>query len=91
MKGYHERRHFTKEKLEKLAKEYQIELISEVALVDEGCVGRPKGLLQFLWERGWMDVTKIHGYTLKGKVNQMDEDKNILPEYWHFVLHHLMS
>ena len=90
-KGYHVRGHCTKEKLEDLAKEYNVELTSEVELVEEGWVNRPKGLLQVLWERGWIDVTKLSEYTLKGKANQMDGDQNILPEYRRFVLRHLMS
>jgi len=90
-KGYHVRGHCTKEKLEDLAKEYNVELTSEVELVEEGWVNRPKGLLQVLWERGWIDETKLSEYTLKGKANQMDGDQNILPEYRRFVLRHLMS
>ena len=83
--------HCTKEKLEDLAKEYNVELTSEVKLVEKGWVNPPKGLLRVLWERGWTDVTKIHEYTLKVKASQMDEDWNILHEYWCFVLCHLMS
>ncbi len=85
------RGHCTKEKIEDLAKEYNVELTSEVELVEGESINRPKGLVQVLWERGWVDVTKIHEYTLKGKASQMDEDQNILPGCWHFVLGHLMT
>ena len=71
-KGYHVRGHCGKDKLEELAKEYKIELTSEVELVEEWWVGKPKRLLQVLWERGWIDITKISEYTLIGKSNQMD-------------------
>ena len=31
-----------------------------------GWVGKPKGALQILFERGWIDPNKIQCYTLKG-------------------------
>ena len=32
----------------------------------EGCEGKPKGLLQILWERGLIDTTKLSQYTKDG-------------------------
>ena len=37
---------------------------SEIA---EGCVGKPKGALQVLYERGWIDPNNIKQYTADGK------------------------
>ena len=54
-------------------------------------MGNPKGLLQVLWERGWIDETKIGEYSLKGKTSQMDDDGNILPQHQRFVLRSLMA
>jgi hypothetical protein len=38
-----------------------------VPKVDEGWVGKPKGLLQVLWERGWIDPDNVKAYTMKGQ------------------------
>ena len=37
------------------------------AKVIEGWEEKPKGLLQVLWERGWIDDSNLQQYTLKGK------------------------
>ena len=50
-------------------------------------MGKPKGLLQVLWEICWIDEMKINDYLLRvGKASQMDEEGNILPQHWCFVL-----
>ena len=36
-------------------------------MIDEGWVGKLKGALQILFERGWVDPQKIGEYTWKGK------------------------
>jgi len=33
----------------------------------EGWEGKPEGHLQVLWEQGWIDVMKLHHYTMNGK------------------------
>jgi hypothetical protein len=33
----------------------------------EGWEGKAKGILQVLWERGWIDKTKLNKYTINGK------------------------
>lgn len=40
----------------------------------KGWENEPKGLLQVLWERGWIDETKLEWYTMNGPV---DEDGNV--------------
>ena len=67
MKGYDVRGHCGKEELSELATKYNIELTSDVEVVEEGWLGKPKGLLQVLLERGWIDENKLSEYTLKGK------------------------
>ena len=37
--------------------------------VIEGWVGKAKGALQILWERGFIDATCVHKYTNKGSLN----------------------
>ena len=53
------RGHVSKDKIEQLAKDYAIELTSRVEGVEEGWLGKPKGLLQVLWERGWIDELRL--------------------------------
>jgi hypothetical protein len=45
--------------------------------VDEGWEGKPKGLLQILWERGWIDETQVDRYRLETR----DEDGKIVEEF----------
>ena len=50
----------------------------------EGWANKGKGLLQVLWERGFIDETKLSEY----KKEVVDEDGNVVPE---FSLVHLMA
>ena len=90
-KGYIVRGHVKKEELERLAGEHGVELTSEVEVIEEGWCGKPKGLLQVLWERGWIDEKNVSEYSLKGKEYQKDSDSKILPEHRRFVLRSLME
>ena len=54
-------------------------------------MGKSKGLLQVLWERGWVDETRLGEYSLKGMKHQVDNDGNIKEEHRHFVLRTLIS
>ena len=46
----------------------------EETVIDEGWVGKPKGALQILFERGWVDPQKLGEYTWKGK----DRNESVL-------------
>ena len=46
----------------------QIKVKEEI--IEEGWVGKPKGSLQVLFKRGWIDPNEIHNYTKKGKVEK---------------------
>ena len=50
----------------------------------------PKGLLQILWERGFIDETNVKQYSEKEKKSQKDADGNVLPEYQKYILSNLM-
>ena len=89
-KGYVIRGHITKDKIEQLAKEHDFSLTCSVEVVKEGWLGKPKGLLQVLWERGWINKNRVSEYSLKGTKNQIDKEGNILPEHQRFVLRSLM-
>ena len=88
MKGHMVRGHVNREELNELAKKFEIELTCNIEVVEEGWLGKPKGLLQVLYERGWINENNVSEYTLKGKVNQKNE---ILPEHRRFSLRSLMS
>jgi hypothetical protein len=40
-------------------------------VVQEGWVGKPKGSLQILYKRCWIDPTNLKMYTEKGKMNEL--------------------
>ncbi len=47
--------------------------------VKEGWLGKPKGMLQVLWERGWIDSSKVvtarrMRYSKDGKKEDFGED-----------------
>ncbi len=50
----------------------------------KGWVGKGKGLLQVLWERGFIDESKVKNY----KVKVLDEDGNVVPT---FSLEYMMA
>ncbi len=37
----------------------------------QGWGGRQKGLLQCLWERGWIDPMKLQDYTIEGRIDAL--------------------
>ena len=55
-----------KKKLQKLATLHNLPIKYEQRIIDEGWVGKAKGALQVLYERGWIDPENIGKYTWKG-------------------------
>ncbi len=54
--------------LQERAKNFNLPVEKEVDQIEEGWVGKPKGMLQVLWERGFIDPAKgWNDYTLNGK------------------------
>ena len=90
-KGFLVRRHYGKEEIHELANNHQIELTySEDEMID-GWMGRLKGMLQVLWERGWINVNKLDKYSADGKMCQKDENGKVKEEYKRYVLRTLIS
>ena len=50
---------------------------------------KPKGLLQVLWERGWINKARLSNYTNDGREDQK-EDGVLKAEHEQFSLRHLM-
>ena len=51
-KGHFVRGHCGREEIEDIARKFDIELTTEIDVVEEGWLGKPKGLLQILCKRG---------------------------------------
>ena len=77
-KGYIVRGHCNKDVLHNLPTSYKIELTKNIKVVlEEGWCGKPKGLLQVLWERGMIDEKDLSEYSLKRKKEHKDENGNM--------------
>ena len=63
-------KHHTKLELQGFAEKNRIPLRISRPVVKDGWLGKPKGLLQVLWERGLIDATKRSAYTLDGRKNR---------------------
>ena len=57
----------TAKKLQELCSEKGLPIEVEEQKITEGWMDKPKGMLQMLWERGFIDVTKLQQYTVDGK------------------------
>ena len=62
--------------LKKLAEQLTppIPLSETRPLMKEGWVGKPKGLLQILWERGFIDPSKVKDYYMEHDETKRDEE-----------------
>ena len=56
-----------------------------------GWINQPKGLLQVLYERVWIDTSKLSEYSDSGKQHQLNENGNVLPKYSDFLLRNIMD
>jgi hypothetical protein len=69
----------------------------EVAAVKEGWLGKPKGLFQILWERGWIDEGNIKKYVKDTRKEWLDGDGNLkqdeatMSNYKTYSLQYLLS
>jgi hypothetical protein len=66
----------TKAALRDLATAHNISLTATTGRVDEGWVGKAKGMFQVLWERGWIDETRWKEYRLVAR--DPDDDDQII-------------
>jgi hypothetical protein len=52
----------------KIATERNVPIFEQdLPKIREGWVGKPKGIYQVLWERGWLDPDNLKQYTMNGK------------------------
>ena len=57
----------TAKKLQQLCKDQGLPIEIEERKIIEGWVGKLKGMLQVLWERGFIDEGNLQQYTIDGK------------------------
>jgi len=84
------------EELKILANNNNIAVEVEEDEVDLGWMHKSKGLLQVLWERGWIDPNEsINNYVKDKKQKWLDPNGNVLPEFTaeakKFVLTNLLA
>ena len=63
----------SKSKLKEQTQKLKLPTHKQVPIIQEGWVDKPKGSLQILYERGWIDPNRIEMYTLDGKVPNNNE------------------
>jgi hypothetical protein len=91
-RGYNPTKQYTRKQIEETATEFGLDLEHEVGVILEGWRGKPKGMFQILWERGWINTTKkFSDYSNDGKTYEKDENGDIMPQYLPFCLRYLLS
>ena len=60
-------------------------------VIKPGWVGANKGLLQVLWERGFVDENRWREYSQEGKKRWRDEDGKIKEQFKPYLLREIMS
>jgi hypothetical protein len=73
----------TVEEVHSLANEHNIPITVKVDKKVEGWVGKPKGLLQILWERGFIDDSNLSKYSMNGSKDWFEDEKKkkLKPEH----------
>ena len=54
-------------KIQEIARNSDVPIEQDKPIIEEGWVGKPKGMMQLLYERSFLDSTKLDLYTLNGK------------------------
>ena len=65
----------TKKEIQELCESNNIPITSSADVIVEGWVNKPKGAMQILFERGWIDPEQLPHYTKDGK-DEMNRDQN---------------
>ena len=83
--------HYKRPELERIATQWNIPLQIEEKVILPGWVGQNKGLLQVLYERGFVKEEEWKRYRLDCKDSQKDENGNVLEQFKPYLLRHLMA
>jgi hypothetical protein len=73
-----------------------ISITIEEQKVKEGWLGKPKGMLQILWERGWIDSTEVGTarsmrYSKDGKKEDFGQDRKLKEASRQYALSYLLQ
>ena len=74
--------------LQQIARDKNLETRIERTRDKKGWIGQPKGLLQVLWEHGWIDKQQIDKYTVDVA---KDSDGQVVDGAEHWSLKYLMA
>ena len=95
LKGFRMKGRCIKGDLDKIATEHNIRLQIEKRVTLSGCVGENKGILQVLWERGFVVEAEYkqnkNKFVLDAKEKHKDESGKLLGEYKPYFLRHSMA
>ena len=73
------------EKLQEICEKRNLPTKFTERVIKEGWIGKPKGALQVLFERGWINPSCIHKYTAKGRDDaegySIDELMKLQPDF----------
>ena len=78
-------------KIQEIARNSDVPIEHDKPIIEEGWVGKPKGMMQLLYKRGFLDSTKLDSYTLNGKKDKyghtipntsLKEMMNSLVDFW---------
>ena len=89
-KGFEVRGHYSVEQIENYAKNYDIHLEIREEIVKPGWVGANKGLMQVLWERGFINEAEITKYSLEDNKSWKDEQGKVKEEFHFYLLRKLL-
>ena len=81
----------SKVELQSLCQSLNLPTTATVPVVKEGWLGKPKGAIQMLVERGWLNVHKLHLYTWKGKKSVKDQNAEVDPTGCNFSISQIMK
>lgn len=80
-----QQRNHTKKELQEFATKNSVDLYEDKELINQGWEGRPKGLMQVLWERGLIDTSSLEQYTLEGRKNPITGQVNLQSSLRHIL------
>ena len=90
-KGFPIKGVYDTETLHNHARKYDLPIIITEKIIRPGWLGTNKGLLQALYERGWIDKENWRKYTLSGRESEKDENGKVKEEFLPYVLRDLMA
>ena len=89
--GFSIKGRYTMDELRQQARRFDVPLTIEEEVIQPGWVGQNKGLLQVLWERGWIDGRNIRKYKLEASARDKNDDGTIKQEAKPYLLRDLMA